>query len=143
MTAETKQTKRQTWAIVTGLSLAVLLTAAVCCWAEDTINIDIDVAPNVLNLQNQGEVVTVHTDLAYSSVVGSSVYLNGVEIDWWKVDNRGNFVAKFAMDDIQGLDGLIIGDYNALTLRGTTITGDTFSGTQDILVVDNVAAGKK
>lgn len=141
MITETKQTKRRTWAIVMGLSLAVLLTTAVCCWAE-TFEINIDVAPNVLNLQNQGQVVTVHTDLSYGLVAGGSVLLNGVEIDWWKIDNRGNFVAKFVMEDIKDLP-LDVGGYNTLTLCGKTITGDTFSGTQDILVVNNEPAGKK
>ena len=58
-------------------------------------DIEIDVAPNVLNIQSESTVVTVHTDIAYSLVVGASVYLNDVEIYYSKSDNRGYFVAKF------------------------------------------------
>jgi hypothetical protein len=107
--------------------------------------IEIDVSPNVLNIQSESTVVTVHTDIAYSLVVGASVFLNGVAIDWWKSDDRGNFVAKFVSDEIKTLDGLIIGDYNKLTLNGFTTGGEPFIGMQDIMVIDNVpeGAGKK
>ena len=76
--------------------------AVTLCWLlypaaafSTEIPIQIDVAPNVLNIQSQGAIVTVHTDIAYSAVDGASVYLNGVAIQWWKADARGNFVAKF------------------------------------------------
>ena len=112
------------------------------CYAFD---IEIDVSPNVLNIQSESTIVTVHTDIAYSLVVGASVWLNGVAIDWWKSDDRGNFVAKFESDEIKTLDGLIIGDYNTLTLNGFTTGEEAFIGTQDIMVIDNVpeGAGKK
>ena len=110
------------------------------CYAFD---IEIDVSPNVLNIQSQSTVVTVHTDINYNLVVGASVLLNGVAIDWWKSDDRGNFVAKFESDEIKTLDGLIIGDYNTLTLNGFTTGEDAeaFIGTQDIMVIDNIPVG--
>jgi hypothetical protein len=104
-------------------------------------DIFIDVSPNVINIQSQSAVVTVHTDIAYNIVVGSSVFLNGVAIDWWKADDRGNFVAKFVSDEIKTLDGLKIGNYNTLTLTGYTIDSDTFIGEQEIMVIDNIPAG--
>ena len=110
------------------------------CHAFD---IEIDVSPNVLNIQSNSTIVTVHTDIAYSLVVGASVFLNGVAINWWKSDDRGNFVAKFVSDEIKTLDGLIIGDYNTLTLNGFTTGGEAFIGTQDIMVIDNVPSGRK
>ena len=105
--------------------------------------IEIDVAPNVLNIESQGTVVTVHTDIAYGSVDVSSVFLNGVEISSWKADNRGNFVAKFLMDEIKTLDGLAIGDYNVLVLVGYTKDYEEFVGVTEILVVNNVPKGKR
>jgi len=105
--------------------------------------IEIQVSPHVLNLQNQGSVVTIHTDKAYSSVDASSVFLNGVEIQSWKADNQGNFVAKFNMDAIQGLPELEVNEYNTFTLEGNTYSGSTFTGSEDILVVNRVAKGKK
>jgi hypothetical protein len=102
----------------------------------------IDVAPNVLNIQSESAVVTVHTDIAYSLVVGSSVFLNGVEISHWKADARGNFVAKFSSDEVKALDGLKIDDYNTLVLTGYTTDEDAFIGTQ-IMVIDVASKGKK
>lgn len=123
---------------VTLIPLILVVTASNACAFE----IAIDVAPNVLNINSQSAVVTVHTDIAYSAVVGSSVYMNGVAIDWWKADNQGNFVAKFNSDEVKTLDGLIIGDYNDLTLSGYTTDGESFLGSQEILVVDIKPKGK-
>jgi hypothetical protein len=116
--------------------LALLLASFLTPTPSAAFDITIDVAPNVLNLESQGVVVTVHTDIAYWEVDVSAVFLEGVHINSWKADNRGNFVAKFLMDEIKTLDGLIIGDYNTLTLVGTTTSGGEFSGTQDIMVVE-------
>jgi len=116
----------------------VFFQAPAKCYAFD---IEIDVSPNVLNIQSESTIVTVHTDIAYNIVVGASVFLNGVAIDWWKSDDRGNFVAKFVSDEIKTLDGLIIGNYNTLTLIGYTTDEEAFVGTQDIMVIDNIPAG--
>ncbi|HOP46543.1 MAG TPA: hypothetical protein PK874_02675 [Desulfobacteraceae bacterium] len=96
----------------------------------------------MLNIQSSGTVVTVHTDIPYSQVAGASVSLNDVPISWSKSDSQGYFVAKFVMDDIKSLDGLIIGDYNTLTLIGYTLDYDTFIGNQDIKVIDIIPRGK-
>lgn len=104
--------------------------------------IEIQVSPNVLNLQNQGQVVTVHTEIAYSLVDAETVSMNGVEIDSWKADDQGNFVAKFLMDEIVGLP-LDIDDYNTLTLEGTRYDGSTFTGSDDIMVINVIPKGKK
>lgn len=102
--------------------------------------IDIQVAPNVLNLQNNGEVVTVHTDVAYWSVEATTVSLNGIEIDHWKADNQGNFVAKFLIEEIKNLP-LNIGEYNTLTLEGTTTAGEDFTGSYEVKVIEVVPNG--
>jgi len=104
--------------------------------------IEIQVSPNVLNLQNNGVVVTIHTDIPYSAVIGSSVSLNGLEIESWKSDNQGYFVAKFNMDEVKDLDNLEIGGYNTLTLSGET-GNDTFTGSSEILVINNIPSKKK
>ena len=120
-------------------SMVIVLGLLACVWATTVISIQ--VSPNVLNLLNKGEVVTVHTDIAYSSVEGSTVSLNDVEISHWKADNRGNFVAKFVMQDIKDLP-LNIGGYNTLTLEGETVSGEEFVGSTEILVVNNVPKKK-
>ena len=124
---------------VLAVTLCWLLYPAAALSAE--IPIQIDVAPNVLNIQSEGAIVTVHTDIAYSAVDGASVYLNGVAIQWWKADARGNFVAKFVMDEIKTLGGLIIDGYNVLVLNGFTTDGDTFIGMQEIKVIDIIPRG--
>ena len=80
--------------------------------------------------------------IAYGAVDAYSVYLNSVYIKSWKADNRGNFVAKFWMDEIKSLDGLIIGDYNTLKLVGDTMEGESFSGTAEIMVIAVTPEGK-
>ena len=122
--------------------VAVSLLFAFSAFNANASGVTIDVAPNVLNIQSNSVVVTVHTDIAYSSVVGSSVYINGVAIDWWKADNQGNFVAKFDSDEVKTLDGLVIGDYNELVLSGYTTYSESFIGSQEILVIDNKPKGK-
>jgi hypothetical protein len=98
--------------------------------------IDIQVSPNVLNLQNKATVVTIHTNIDFELVIGSSVTLNGLVIKSWKADDCGDFVAKFNMEDVKGLEGLLIGDYNTLTLTCLTTKGETFIGCTQIMVIN-------
>ena len=123
----------------------ILIQAPALCLGDEIIDIDIDVAPNVLNIQSQGEVVTVHTDIAYWEVAGSTVLLNDVEIKSWKADNRGYFVAKFFMESIKGLlvDEEIGDNYTLnLTLYGYRTDGVAFSGEQEIKVIDVIPQGQ-
>ena len=98
----------------------------------------IRIAPNVLNLGSKGTVVTVHTTLPYSSVMASTVSLNGIEIQSWKADARGNFVAKFSMAAVKSLvssGALPLGEVT-LTLTGFTTDGSDFSGSSMITIID-------
>ena len=107
-------------------------------------DITIDVAPSTLNIQSQGQVVTVHTGIAYSSVDGGTVELNGIEISWWKADNQGNFVAKFVMSEVKALadsGDLDVPGENTLSLIGYTTEGVEFTGSQVITVIDVEPAG--
>lgn len=117
------------------------LIMALTCLPALAFTTEIDVAPKVLNLQSSGEVVTVHTEIPYSDVAASSVLLNGIAISWWKIDNQGNFVAKFVMNEIKDLP-LDIGGYNTLTLLGVTTWGEAFVGEKDIKVISVVPSGK-
>jgi hypothetical protein len=138
-----KKTKALCLPVLCAMAFAlVMFQMPAQCHALD-IDIAIDVSPNVINIQSQSTVVTVHTDIAFSLVAGASVYLNGVAIDWWKSDDRGNFVAKFDSDEIKALEGLTFGAYNTLTLIGVTTGGEDFTGSQNIMVINNLPAGKK
>ncbi len=114
--------------------LIAILTIAVSQFALAQKVVDIQVSPNVLNLNQNGQVVTVHTDLPYNSVSASSVTLNGITISHWKSDDQGNFVAKFLISDIKNLP-LKIGDYNTLTLKGFTEDGEMFIGSDLVKVI--------
>ena len=112
--------------------IGIILMAAGTANAYEIL---IDVSPNVLNIQSQGTVVTVHTNVDYNMVIASSVFLNGISIDFYKSDDRGYFVTKFVMDDVKNLP-LDIGELNTLLLLGATDDGLSFTGTQDIKVID-------
>ena len=124
------------------LSVLSILALLAMPMGAQAFDLDIVVAPNVLNIQSEGKVVTVHTDIAYSAVDVYTVFLNEVPIDSWKADNRGNFVAKFIMSDVKQLDGLHIGDYTTLKLTGATWSGEAFFGDDEVMVVDNVPSGR-
>lgn len=129
-----------------GKIFVILIAILVLTFANESqaFDIEIVVAPNVLNIQSQGQVVTVHTDIAYGAVQSSSVMLNGVEIYFSKADNRGNFVAKFVMSEVKALvdDGILELGEITLTLTGLTKTGEEFSGSQTVTVVNNVPVGR-
>lgn len=119
----------------------VVSTAAHAC----EVTISIDVSPNILNIQSKSTVLTVHTNIDYHLVNAPtvSIYLGAddpdpVAISWWKQDDCGNFVAKFAMSDIKAQLGP--DDYDQLTtfiMKGETTSGEEFCGDQDILVANN------
>lgn len=107
--------------------------------AASALEIVIDVSPNVINIQSESTVVTVHTDIAFGDVDVYTVFLNGVSISSWKADNRGNFVAKFASEAVKEI--VSVGS-NTLKLVGDTSYGEAFSGEQEIMVINVIPAGQ-
>jgi len=108
------------------------------------LDISIQVSPATLNIQSAGQVVTVHTSIAYGQVVGGTVTLNGIPISWWKADNQGNFVAKFLMSEVKALvdtGKLTCPGENELTLIGYTKDGEEFTGTETITVINVEPSG--
>ena len=113
---------------------------------DNIIIIEIEVAPKTLNIENEGQWTTVHTDIAYGAVVGASVSLNEIPISWSKSDNQGNFVAKFVMDEVKTLvdaEFLTVGGENLLILEGYMQEGTKFIGSTTITVIDGEPAGPK
>ena len=119
-----------------GLAVALIAIPAVGSACDNEIRM----APNTLNLKSDGTVVTVHTDILYWEMDAYSVYLGGVVIDSWKADDRGYFVAKFLMDDIKAIDGLVLNDYNTFQLVAVTVGGDPVCGEAEIMVIDRGSA---
>jgi hypothetical protein len=100
----------------------------------ENITIGIQVSPSTINLDQKGVWVTVHGEIPLGQVATDAVLtLNGVPVDYTKSDARGELVAKFVVGDVLS----IVSTPSAkLTLEGTLITGDTFSGTDTVRVVD-------
>jgi hypothetical protein len=114
--------------------VSIFALFAVTAAATDLLafEISIDVAPSVVSLDSNGQVVTVHTDIAYSAVDAYTVALDGLAIQSWKSDHRGNFVAKFNLDDVKEM--VEVGTVT-LTLMGATKDGEPFSGVDTIRVI--------
>ena len=118
--------------LVLGLATILFAAPAIVSACDN----DIRFAPNTLNLRSEGTVVTVHTDVPYSHVDVYTVYLAGVAISSWKADSRGYFVAKFLMDDIKAIDGLVLNDYNTFQFVAATFDGDAICGEAEVMVID-------
>jgi len=118
--------------------MLIFLKAPTECHGFETI--EIDVAPNTLNIQSEGHVVTVHTDIPYTYVDAHTVTLNGIAIQSYKYDSQGYFVAKFSMLEVKALGEILeLGEVD-LQLSGMAI-GDVFTGSQTITVINVDPAG--
>jgi hypothetical protein len=123
----------------------LVLILGLSAGASATETIAIAIAPQTVNLQFQGEWVTVHADIPFDAVVPGSVAfvlddIDYVSADVEKADDCGDLVAKFDMDKKDG-----IGDYlktfleegsATLTLSGDTTAGSSFSGSDTVRVID-------
>ena len=104
---------------------------------EESLEIEIQISPHVLNLQKIGTIVTVHADISYNLVDTNTVALNDVPSIFCFPDDRGELVAKFKMKDIgDSIDPDGIGGENDFMLTGTTKEGDDFYGNESIKVID-------
>ncbi len=116
------------------VGLLLLVGLAVTATSDDTMTIDIVVAPSTLLLgANQSGLVSVHTDIAYSVVNRSSVRLEGIALTRSKADACGNFVGFF---DEAKVKALVAVPKATLTMVGATNDGTGFVG-WDTVVVKN------
>lgn len=122
--------------LVSMVALVALLVVA----SSPLVAAEITVSPNVINIASASTVVTVHTDIPYNLVIGATVTLNGLEIEWWKADDRGYFVAKFVAAEVKELEEVAeageAGTLVTLELEGTLIDGTAFTGTDEVKVID-------
>jgi len=116
------------------LVLAALAVTAFAAAPPTVMDIYLKLSPDALVLGGPGVWVTAHTDIAFSSVDGTSVALEGVEAVSVFADNRGQLVAKFRQADIEA----IVSPPDAtLTLTGLTVDGVRFAGTDTIRVMES------
>ncbi len=140
-----------------GLLLIVIAVISIGVAAEDSsedMTIHIDVAPNTLNLESNGNGVTVHTNIAYNKDICDTVTLevkgeNGEEgedilIRSCYYDDCGDLVVKVDREDV--VDAIRDIDANptkvTFTLSGSATTG-LFTGTDTIDVIVVAQSGSK
>lgn len=136
---------------IIGILLIAIFALSIGVVAEGSLGsaIHIDVAPNTLNLESNGNGVTVHTNIAYADVDCRTVALevegSAIAIRSCYSDLCGDLVVKVDRDDVTGV---VSPDYATFKLTGETIpneNGDlmTFEGVDTIRVIDVAADGSK
>ena len=132
--------KRRT---IAGILLITLVAVSVGVAAEDE-SINIVVSQNTLNLESNGNGVTVHTDIAFREVNCSTVTIEveGTAMDRCSCysDLCGDLVVK--VDRVEVTD-VASPDCATFTLTGETNDGATFAGNDTIRVIDVAASGSK
>ncbi len=125
------------------LCAALLLALAPFKAQADILSVEIMCSPSAVVMKSaaNGDWMTVHTDLAYSSVDTASVKLvvDGAEIldvVATKADDCGNLVAKFSLTELKGL---VSPPSATLTLTGLTkdvdgVAGVAFAGSDTVVV---------
>lgn len=124
-----------------GAAFALLALFLTPVRADDPVlPITIQCSPSavVLHAVRSGDWLTVHADIAYSSVATETVWLeapNGSQKAATTFpDDRGDLVAKFRMSELTGLlDTTVL--TNDLTLTGRTTDDFPFAGTDTIRIV--------
>ncbi|HNO79041.1 MAG TPA: DUF2202 domain-containing protein [Phycisphaerae bacterium] len=105
--------------------------------ADDTVYIDVQISPsNIVLGLDKGAAVTVHTDIAFSTVDRNTVALSGLAPYLTKADITGNLVAKFRQSEVEAI---LSPGVAALTLTGLTQDGLTFEGADSIRVIADPA----
>jgi hypothetical protein len=95
-----KDCKMKKFSIVTVVFMALIGFGVGSAFSGE---IGIMVSPSTINLNSEGEWVTVHADIPLAGVVTASLTLNGVNVAWTKADNHLDLVAKFAVDEVKSI----------------------------------------
>lgn len=95
------------------------------------LEVAIQISPASIEMDSVGTWVTVHADIPYSDVDGSTLTMNGVSPAAVKVDSRGDLVVKFDRPDVVAV---VSPPEATLTLSGLTVTGEPFSGSSTVPV---------
>jgi hypothetical protein len=99
--------------------------------ADDPLGIAVSPQTFILSM-DQGGAVTVHTEIAYSSVDSASLKLNGIPVDWAHVDSRGHIVGEFNEEAVKAI---VAEPQTVMTLTGNYKTGESFSGSDTVRVI--------
>jgi len=124
--------KTALWASLVALLVVWQVTAASRGLREQT-EVAIQVSPNVISMASQGDCVTVHTNLRYTAVDGTSIDLNGLAAVSCYADDLGYFVSKF---DLAAVKAIVAPPEATLVLSGLLKSGEAFSAADVVRVVD-------
>jgi hypothetical protein len=102
----------------------------------------VDIKPDTLNLKSKGEWVTVyaHIETGYDEkdIVVESVMLDGIQVEWGKIQDDGRLMVKFSRASvIANLEGYEDGEGVTLTFSGRFVDGVRFTGEGTIKVVNH------
>jgi hypothetical protein len=112
------------------LALAILVGTAAMAYAQDN-TFELQVSPNVLNLESNGGVVTLHADIGYSSQYDLDLEVNGQDLPIAATfpDSRGDLVIKCRLAVVKDLVEVGEATFD-LTIDGV------YAGTDTIRVID-------
>jgi len=99
--------------------------------ATDGIGDCITISPSTLVISSPDTIVTVHSNIPYSSVNTTGLTLNGIPATYTKADACGDLVVKFGRADIQGIVKL---GPAVLTLSGLKKDDSQFKASDTITV---------
>ena len=126
--------RKITLALLAILLLSLSLGSAFAAPSVDAIPVLVNISPKSIVItpeEQDWNWLTVHTDIAYSSVDTSSITLGDVPVAWTNYDNQGNLVAKFK---IESFIDRSVQESRAVTLvlEGKTKDDVTFSGSGSV-----------
>ena len=105
-------------------SLVGLAWANKACETPDG-EFNIMISPSTLVLSSPCDVITIHSNISYRTVVATSVAVNGVDVPFTKADSCGDLVAKIGVDDLA--DFLEPDEVITLTLSGLLTDDSEFA----------------
>jgi len=100
--------------------------------ASTSVTIEIQVAPSTIVIKDEGEWVTVHAVIPYSTVDAGTVLLDGITPVSTFADACGDLVAKF---DHEVMCAFVDPPEATLTLTGMTTDGESFEGVDTVRVI--------
>ena len=136
------RSKTGRWAIALMVVLPLVLGLANGALAEEEpLPIDLQVSPNVLNLESYGGSLSMHTDVGYSWTLDVGFTVDGQLVDdfWTKADARGELVVKASLEAVEGMVGVSEATF---VLTVITANGDWYEGTDTIRVISVSGPGR-